>query len=65
MVFYIDVSEVPVNNYEIESSYEYNGLNVALEKAEAEYKEVIQLSKSYAVGNADGLRENEDTIIVS
>lgn len=60
MVFYIDVSEVAVNNSDIESSYEYDGLNNALQKAEAEYKEVIQLAKSYAIGNADGVRENED-----
>lgn len=60
MVFYIDVSEVAVNNFNIESSYEYDGLNSALQKAEAEYKEVIQLARSYAIGNADGIRENED-----
>ena len=60
MVFYIDVSEVAVNNLQIESSYEYDGLNTALQKAEAEYKEVIQLSRSYAIGNADRIRENED-----
>lgn len=60
MVLHIDVSESPVENSEIESSYEFDGLNTALEKAEAEYKEVIQLAKSYAVGNAEGIRENED-----
>lgn len=60
MTFCIDVSEAAVNNSEIESSYEYNGLNEALQKAEAEYTEVIQLSKSYAIGNAGGIRVNED-----
>jgi hypothetical protein len=60
MIFCIDVSETAVGNAEIESSYEYNGLNTALEKAEAEYSEVIRLSKSYAIGNAGGIRENED-----
>ena len=60
MVFHIDVSETSVANSDIESSYEFNGLNVALEKAEAEYTEVILMAKSYAVGNADGIRENED-----
>ena len=60
MTFCIDVSESAVENTSIESSYEFDGLNVALEKAEAEYKEVIQLAKSYAIGNADGIRENED-----
>lgn len=60
MVFHIDVSETSVVNSDIESSYEFNGLNVALEKAEAEYTEVILMAKSYAIGNADGIRENED-----
>lgn len=60
MTFCIDVSEVAVINSEIESSYEFDGLNTALQKAEAEYTEVIQLSKSYAVGNAGGIRKNED-----
>lgn len=61
MTFYIDVSETAVANSEIESAYEFNGLNSALQKAEAEYSRVIQLSKSYAVGDAGGIRENEDT----
>lgn len=60
MTFCINVVETTVENSEIESSYEYDGLNVALEKAEAEYKEVIQLARSYAIGDADGIRENED-----
>lgn len=60
MKFCIDVSESAVENSDIESSYEFNGLNTALEKAEAEYSEVIQISKSYAIGNANGIRENED-----
>ena len=60
MTFCIDVSGTATENSDIESSYEFDGLNVALQKAEAEYKEVIQLAKSYAIGNADGIRENED-----
>lgn len=60
MTFCIDVSETAVENSDIESSYEYNGLNEALQKAEAEYTEVIQLSKSYAIGNAGGIRANEN-----
>lgn len=60
MPIYIDVTECAVANSDIESSYEYNGLNVALEKAEAEYTEVILMSKSYAVGNANGIRDNEN-----
>lgn len=61
MTFNIDVQETSVENSDIESSYEFNGLNEALERAEAEYAQVIQLAKSYAIGNADGIRENEDT----
>ena len=61
MTFHIDVSETSVANSEIESAYEYSGFNSALQKAEAEYTKVIQLSKSYAVGDAGGIRENEDT----
>ena len=60
MTFCIDVSESAVANSEIESSYEFDGLNAALQKAEAEYTEVIRLSKSYAIGNAGGIRENEN-----
>lgn len=60
MTFCIDVSESAIENSELESSYEFNGLNTALEKAEAEYTNVIRLSKSYAVGDAGGIRENED-----
>lgn len=60
MTFCIDVSETYVTNSDIESAYEFNGLNTVLEKAEAEYTRVIQLAKSYAVGQADGIRENED-----
>ncbi len=59
MTFCIDVSETAVVNSEIESSYEFSGLNEALEKAEAEYTEVILTAKSYAVGGTD-MRENED-----
>lgn len=61
MPLYIDVTETAVENSDIESSYEFNGLNAALEKAEAEYSEVIQLARSYAVGDAGGIRNNEDT----
>lgn len=61
MTFCIDVSEIVINNSDIESSYEYDGLNVALERAEAEYAKVSQLSRSYAIGNAGKIRPNEDT----
>ena len=59
MPLYIDVTETAVENSEIESSYEYDGLNNALEKAEAEYSQVIRLAKSYAVGDT-GERTNEN-----
>ena len=60
MPFYIDVYETAFENAEVESSYEYNGLNEALRKAEAEYSEVYRMAKSYAVGGT-GERVNEDT----
>lgn len=60
MAFCINVYESSIENPEIESSYEYDALNNLLEKAEADYAEIIQLSKSYAVGDAYGIRENED-----
>ena len=60
MPFYIDVTETAVENSDIESSYEFNGLNTALEKAEAEYEEVMKTSKSWAVGDT-GIRNGENT----
>ena len=60
MTFHIDVSETAIENSEIESSYEYDGLNEVLEKAEAEYSQVIKMAKSYAVGGT-GERTNENT----
>lgn len=59
MPLHIDVTGTVVDNSDIESSYEFNGLNTALEKAEAEYTEVILTAKSYAVGGTN-MRENED-----
>ena len=60
MPIHIDVTEIAVANSDIESSYEFNGLNTALEKAEAEYTEVMKTSKSWAVGNT-GIRDGENT----
>lgn len=60
MLFHIDVTATATCNSDIESSYEFDGLNVALEKAEAEYTEVILTSKSWAVGST-GIREGENT----
>ena len=60
MHLYIDVTESAVANSDIESSYEFNGLNAALEKAEAEYTEVILTSKSWAVGDTN-IRDGENT----
>ena len=61
MAFCVNVYETSVDNSEIDSSYEYNALNDLLQRAEAEYTEVIRLSKSYAVGNAGEIRDGEDT----
>lgn len=60
MAFCINVYETTIDNSVIESSYEFGALNDALQKANADYTEIIQLSKSYAIGNAGGIRENED-----
>lgn len=60
MTFCIDVSETAVQNSEIESFYEFNVLNETLEKYEADYKEVVLTSKSWAVGDT-GIRKGEDT----
>ena len=60
MLLHIDVTGTAVENSDIESSYEFNGLNTALEKAEAEYTEVMKTSKSWAVGGT-GIRSGEDT----
>lgn len=60
MPIHIDVTGTATENSNIESSYEFSGLNTALEKVEAEYTEVISMSKSYAVGGT-GIREGENT----
>lgn len=60
MAFCINVYESAFDNSVVESSDEFNALNNALEKADANYTEVIQLSKSYAIGDANDIRENED-----
>lgn len=59
MTFLIDVSEIAAENFEIESSYEYSGLNETLAKANAEYTKVIKWARSYATGDG-GVRFNEE-----
>lgn len=58
--FYIDVQEAVVDNSLIESSDEYNGLTDLISMAEAEYGEVIQSAKSYAIGTGNTARENDE-----
>lgn len=60
MAFCVNVYDTPVDNSSIESSYEYNALNDLMQRAEANYNEVILLAKSYAKGNAEDIRDNED-----
>lgn len=60
MAFCINVYESAVDNSLIESSYEFNVLNEKLQKIDADYTEVIQLAKSYAIGDANNIRENEN-----
>jgi hypothetical protein len=59
MAFCVNVYEPAFDNSLVESSYELDALNTALQKAEANYTEVIQLAKSYATGDTN-MRENED-----
>ena len=59
MPIHIDVVNSPINNSDIESTYEYNGLNELLERAEADYQEVVLTAKSYAIGGT-GVRANEN-----
>ena len=61
MAFRVNVYETTVDNSEIISSYEFDGLNDLLERAEADYSEVIRAAKSYTEGNAGGFRDGEDT----
>lgn len=60
MAFCINVYEAVVDSSEIESSYEYGALNDALQQINADYSEVIRMAKSYAMGNANNIRENEN-----
>lgn len=59
MTFCIDVSEVPVTNAEIESTYEFILLNENLEKYWADFEDVMKTSKSWAVGHT-GIRDGEN-----
>lgn len=60
MPFYIDVFETAFENSIVESSYEYDGLNSLIERAEADYEEVVTTSKSWAIGGT-GTRDGENT----
>lgn len=59
MTFYIDVAETPIENSTIESTYDYNGFNQALEEIKSDYSDVIKTAKSWAVGGT-GKRPNEN-----
>lgn len=60
MTFCIDVSEIPVANSDIESTYEFTLLNENLERYWADFEDVMKTSKSWAVGNT-GIRDGENT----
>ena len=60
MMFCLNVYASSVDNSEFESTEAFDGLNDLLKRAEANYTEVIRLAKSYAEGNAGGIRDNED-----
>lgn len=61
MTFCIDVTETPIENSDIESSYEYNALNELLIDATADYEEVVTNARSWAIGGTGNGRKNEDT----
>lgn len=62
MTFCIDVSETATLNSDIESTHEFNLLNKKLEEYWADYKNVVLMSKSWAVGHTDlPERQNENT----
>lgn len=63
MIFCIDVVETAIENLEIESTYEFDNLNKILEKATADFNNVILAAKSWAVGDTDieGRIDIEDT----
>ena len=58
MTFCINVLEVPVDNSEVESNYDFDALNESLDALNAEYTNVILMSKSWAVGGT-GIRNDE------
>lgn len=61
MPIYIDITETSVVNSDIESSYEFNGLNKLLIDATADYEDVVTNARSWAVGGTGNGRKNEDT----
>ena len=48
MNFYVNVIENPLDNSQVESTYEFSALNDLLEKANVDYERIITLSKQYA-----------------
>lgn len=60
MAFCVNVYESAIENKDLESSYEFDALNDLMQRAEADYTEVILLSRSYAIGDANNIRENEN-----
>lgn len=60
MAFYVNVYESAVDNSELESVNEFDALNDLLQRAEADYSEVVTMAKSYAVGGT-GMRSGENT----
>lgn len=60
MKFQVYVHEEAIDNSIIEAMPEYMCLTEAIEKAEADFREVILSAKSWAVGNAENIREDED-----
>lgn len=58
--FYVDVQEAVIDNSLIESVDSYDGLTGLMERAEADYQDVILNAKSYAIGTKNQARENDE-----
>ena len=59
MTFCIDVAETAVDNFDIESNYDFDGLNEALDEMKADYQDVVKTARSWAEGGT-GTRDGED-----
>ena len=48
MLFYVNIIPIPLDNAQIESTYEFSALNDLLKKVNADYEKIITISQGYA-----------------